>query len=144
MSEKVIAGLPAREYMRRYRQSDKFKESRRKYQQSDKYKEYQRKYQQSDKCKESQRKYQQSDKFKESQRKYQQSDKGKEYQRTHVSPKTAVDDFMKHFGKKEFHSNKERNLTILNYGKTVCGLQGNCDLVVSRIKSRLQKKEAGE
>ena len=52
----------AREYQRKYSQTDKFKEFHRKYRETDKCKESHRKYSQTDKCKESQRKYRENKK----------------------------------------------------------------------------------
>lgn len=83
-------------YMKKYRQSDKYKEyyennrdkileQHKEYRQSDKYKEnrkkYDKKYWQSDKGKATRRRYKQSDKGKAADKRYRESDRGQKYRK---------------------------------------------------------------
>jgi hypothetical protein len=86
-------GLTREEYIKEYRQTDKYKDYQKdyqkEYQQTDKYKEYQKEYQQTEKRKEYIKEYHLTDKYKEYHKEYQkeydrkrqQTEKRKEYRR---------------------------------------------------------------
>ena len=119
----LINGIPKKEYYRRYRQSDKFKESQKRYQQSDKFKESQKRYQQSDKYKESQKRYQQSDKCKESRKR----------RAGCVSLKQAKKDFFAHYPARKFRDGEDFFGTVKIYSENVCLIEGNCEQIQSDI-----------